>query len=251
MAGSGQPLLQFCLCSAVAVAAWGGKLPDERKITVLVCDDSELACIGLRQLLQRHGYNVIGSAKDGLTAVENVSQLQPDVVLMDVLMPHMGGIQATCEIKKLHPGVKVLMMTASEDEQTILAALASGADGYCFKQASMNNIVEAIKVTALGATWLDPGIAMRVLKNSARDSLSSSQDIPRLGVKDSRFKLSPRELEVLQLVVEGLSNTDIAARLVISGETVKTHMRHIMEKLAVADRTQAAVKALREGLLPS
>jgi len=227
-----------------------GGMYDGDKIKVLICDDSEVVRTGITCALQKQpGYKVIGFAQDGLIAVEKVAELQPDVVLMDVLMPHLDGIEATRQIKAAHPATKVLMLTAADDEQTIMAALASGADSYCLKQGPLSHILQAVIITAAGASWLDPVIAMRVLRNCSREGSVSSTRIAKLGTKDDRFRLSPREIEVLSFLVEGLSNREIAERLCLSTETVKTHMRHIMEKLIVADRTQAAVKALREGLI--
>lgn len=220
------------------------------EITVLICDDSEVVRTGIACALEREpGFKVVGYAQDGLVALERVSALEPSVVLMDVMMPHLDGIEATRQIKAAYQGAKVLMLTAADDEQTIMAALASGADSYCLKQGPMFHILQATVATVSGATWLDPAIAMRVLRNCARDGTASSTRISRLGLKDDRFRLSVREMEVLNFLVEGLSNREIADRMCLSTETIKTHMRHIMEKLMVADRTQAAVKALRSGLI--
>lgn len=220
------------------------------KLGIFICEDSPLICRGLSSAIEQiDDFQIVGSAADGLTALEGITKVQPHLVLMDVLMPLMDGIELTSRVKEKHPSVKVLMLTAASDEQTIFAALASGADGYCLKQTPITAILQALTAVASGAGWLDPMIAMRVLRNSARDGSVSSQNLPRLGTKDERFRLSPREIEVLHLLVEGLSNKGISERLVVSVETVKSHMRHIMEKLQVADRTQAAIKALRAGLV--
>jgi DNA-binding NarL/FixJ family response regulator len=138
------------------------------------------------------------------------------------------------------------MLTTQDRDDDVFASLAAGADGYCLKDASVESLVAAIRAVSAGACWLDQGIAKRVLKASAdRQSVKA----PAEETKPDKFTLSSREHEVLELLVEGLSNQQMAARLFITHETVKTHMRHIMEKLVVSDRTQAAVKALREGLL--
>lgn len=222
----------------------------ERKISVFICEDSEVVRAGIFFALQRSKtVKVMGWAGDGLAGIETVSTVQPDVVLMDVLMPHVDGIEATRQIKFANPSIKVLILTAANDDQTIFAALASGADGYCLKQSPLSNILQAIVATASGASWLDPAIAMRVLRHCAQEGTFSARNLPKLGGKDERFRLSVREIEVLHFLVEGLSNKEIAERMVLSIETVKTHLRHVMEKLQVADRTNAALKALREGLI--
>lgn len=220
------------------------------EITVVICEDNEIVRTGLTYILQdAGGFKIVGTAHDGLTAVHLVLETHPDVVLMDIKMPRMDGIEATSQIKLARPKTKILMVAGSSEEQTIFAALASGADGYCLKQGPPGNILQAIVATATGACWLDPAIAMLVLRHCVHNGFTSSQNIPKRGCRDDRFHLSVREMEVLHFLVEGYSNREIAGRLILSAETVKTHISHILEKLAVSDRTQAAVKALRTGLV--
>lgn len=222
----------------------------EAEITVVICDDSEILRTGLTCAMQEAGgIKIMGKVGDGLAAVDLVLETCPDVVVMDIQMPHMDGIEATNRIKLERPNTKILMVTGTSDEQTIFAALAAGADGYCLKQGPVRNILQAVVATASGACWLDPAIAMVVLRHCATDGFTSSQSIPMRGYRDDRFHMSVREMEVLHLLVEGFSNRDMAERMYLSAETIKTHMRHIMEKLQVSDRTQAAVKALRTGLI--
>ncbi|MCC7531529.1 MAG: response regulator transcription factor, partial [Candidatus Melainabacteria bacterium] len=183
-------------------------------------------------------------------AVDSILSLKPDVVLMDIGLPTMDGIEATKKVKELAPDCKVIMLTSHDSDRDVFAALAAGADGYCLKEVSGTQLAMAIRCVADGAAWLDPGVASRVLKACAVGG-----NVPQSAVSMTKQptaaqqSLSQRELDVLKLVVDGLSNQEIADKLVVSVETVKTHMRHIMEKMAVSDRTQAAVKAMREGLV--
>ena len=177
-------------------------------------------------------------------------------------MPVMDGIEATKRIKESNPDVKVIMLTSHKSDQTIFAALSAGANGYCLKNISADQLTAVIKMVADGAVWLDSGIANRVLSaysvSSSDPALGavkpqSSTVLPSPGAPAAKPKgnvsLSPRETEVLRLVADGLSNQKIAQRLGLGLETVKTHMRHIMEKLAVSDRTEAAVKAMKQGIM--
>lgn len=215
-------------------------------IDILIAEDHEITRVGLRLTLEHiEGFKVVGEASDGRSAVEKVSELKPHVVLMDIGLPLLDGIDATCKIKEMTPATRVIMLTSHDNDRDIFAALGAGADGYCLKEVSESQLVMAIKAVADGVAWLDPGVASRVLRACAK--VSPQQEEQRMVTIAA--PLSQREIDVLRLVVEGLSNQEIADRLVLSVETIKTHMRHIMEKLTVSDRTQAAVKAMREGLI--
>jgi two-component system response regulator DegU len=217
----------------------------DKKISVVLCEDSEIVRAGMAFALEKEGmFDIVGVAADGLVAVSKVVELCPDVVLMDVLMPEMGGIEATREIKRLRPETKVLMLTSSSEQKVVDAALDSGADGYCLKESMVPSILQAIHATACGAAWLDKGVSGHVLRRSAAATVTASAKTKDSGT-GHRFKLSGRECEVLELVVEGNSNKQIADILIISPETVKSHVRHIMEKMQVTGRTQLAVKAIR------
>lgn len=216
-------------------------------IDILIAEDHEITRVGLRLTLEHiEGFKVVGEASDGRSAVEKVSELKPHVVLMDIGLPLLDGIDATCKIKEMTPATRVIMLTSHDNDRDIFAALGAGADGYCLKEVSESQLVMAIKAVADGVAWLDPGVASRVLRACAK--VSPQPDEQQRSVTIAA-PLSQREIDVLRLVVEGLSNQEIADRLVLSVETIKTHMRHIMEKLTVSDRTQAAVKAMREGLI--
>jgi DNA-binding NarL/FixJ family response regulator len=214
---------------------------------ILIVDDHEIVRHGLRSVLRGSSeIEIVGEAIDGMAGIAMAAEFLPDVVLMDIRMPRMDGIAATKEIKEKLQNTRVLILTSNDNQEDMFAALAAGADGYCLKDAENKELLLAIQTVHTGATWLDPEIAQFVLKAVTSNPVSSGS--PTSG-KSSPFALSARELEVVQLLVEGLNNAEMAERLIISTETVKTHMRHIMEKLQVNDRTQAAVKAMRGGLV--
>lgn len=211
-------------------------------IKVLIVEDQELVRVGLKTVLsQTRGLEVVGCARDGKDAIEQARQKKPDVVIMDIGLPFVNGIDATKQIKELREETKVVMLTSHDDEKHVFAALSAGAEGYCLKESSGKLLSSAIFSVSEGAAWLDPGIARMVLE-STRDGR------PKVN-SELADVLTKRELEVLKNVVDGKTNQEIADGLYISIETVKTHMRHIMEKLRVTDRTQAAVKAMKEGLI--
>jgi len=229
-------------------------------ISILIVEDHEFTRMGLKLSLEQiSGLQIVGEAQDGEAGVRKVLELKPDIVLMDIEMPNMDGIEATKQIKEKAPEVRVIMLTSHKSDQTIFAALSAGANGYCLKNISAQQLSTVIKMVADGAVWLDPGIANRVL--SAYSLPEPQPAVPKVAApkiegilplprqQKSSTSLSPRETEVLRLVADGLSNQKIAARLGLGLETIKTHMRHIMEKLAVSDRTEAAVKAMKQGIM--
>lgn len=214
-----------------------------KTIQVLLAEDHAVTRMGIKMFVeQMDDVKIVGEAADGAECVDLAAKLKPHIVLMDVEMPVMDGIQASRKIRETLPDCKVIMMTSHKDEKDIFASLAAGASGYCLKNATDDRLYAAILSVARGDMWLDSTIAATVLNALPRPSLSSAK-------KDDADTLSEREIEVLQLIVEGLPNNKIADRLFISTDTVKSHIKHIMEKLSVNDRTQAAVKAIRAGLI--
>jgi DNA-binding NarL/FixJ family response regulator len=181
---------------------------------------------------------IVGQAEDGYLGVQAALKLKPDLVVMDIGLPRLDGIAATQQIKAALPETHVVMLTSHQTDTEIIAALSSGADAYCIKGASVERLMSAIAAAVEGATYLDPQIARRVIDNLKPPSPSGNA-----------ANLSQRELEVLRLMVEGLSNPEIAEKLYLSPNTIKTHVRGIMNKLSVDDRVQAAVVALRSGLV--
>jgi len=232
-------------------------MSEQSSISIVLVEDHEFTRIGLKMSLEQlEGLKIIGEAADGKQGVDMTFNLKPDVVLMDVEMPVMDGIEATRQIKERAGDVKVVMLTSHKSDQTIFAALSAGANGYCLKNISADQLASVIRMVAEGAVWLDPGIANRVLSAySVNDGQAPTQATRassaggQPGKPKTAVTLSPRETEVLRLVADGLSNQKIAQRLGLGLETVKTHMRHIMEKLAVSDRTEAAVKAMKQGIM--
>lgn len=216
--------------------------PDELpSLRILLVEDDPVMQLGLEQFLaEQPNINLVGQASDGYQGVEKALELKPDLVLMDIGLPQLDGIAATQQIKAALPDVRVVMLTSHKAETEMIAALASGADAYCIKGMSLNQLLEAIAAAYKGALYLDPQIARMVIEHLKPPSPKSHSNIAQL---------SQRELEVLKLIVEGKSNPEIAAALYLSLSTVKTHIRSIMNKLAVDDRVQAAVVALRSGLV--
>jgi two-component system, NarL family, response regulator LiaR len=229
----------------------------ESTIRIVIVEDHEFTRIGLKMGLEQvPGLSVIAESEDGREGLKTVMELKPDVVLMDIELPHVDGIEATRRIRKELPETRVIMLTSHQSDQEIFAALSAGANGYCLKNISSAQLGTVVRSVAEGAVWLDPGIANRVLcayasdkpANAAGNGGSNPTGTRTRTRERTNTRLSPREIEVLRLVAQGLSNQKIADQLELGLETVKTHMRHIMEKLTVSDRTEAAVKAMREGL---
>ena len=208
-------------------------------LRILIVEDDPMMQLGLEQSLMAHPQlEIVGQAEDGYLGVQAALKLKPDLVVMDIGLPRLDGIAATQQIKAALPETHVVMLTSHQTDTEIIAALSSGADAYCIKGASVERLMSAIAAAVEGATYLDPQIARRVIDNLKPPSPSGNA-----------ANLSQRELEVLRLMVEGLSNPQIAEKLYLSPNTVKTHVRGIMNKLSVDDRVQAAVVALRSGLV--
>ena len=208
-------------------------------ITVLIVEDDPLIQLGLEQSLsQQPNIKVLGIAEDGFIGVKMAQELKPDIVVMDIGLPRLDGISATQKIKQFLPNTHVVMLSSHTDDTEIISALSSGADAYCVKGTSTDSLLAAFAAARDGATYLDPQVARKVM-----DHLKPPAPAENIG------HLSQRELEVLKLIVEGKSNPEIAAVLYLSPNTIKTHVRGIMNKLSVDDRVQAAVVALRSGLV--
>jgi DNA-binding NarL/FixJ family response regulator len=205
------------------------------KIRLLIVDDHPVVRDGLRGMLENQpDFEVAGDASEGSTAVQLAESLLPDIVLMDLRMPVMDGVTALREIKVHNPQVQVLVLTTYDSDADILPAIEAGASGYLLKDSSREELFSAIRATARGETVLAPAVAERL--------------VTRMRAPGGE-QLSSRELEVLQLVSEGESNSEIASHLHISQATVKSHLVHIFDKLGVSDRTAAVTAALRRGIL--
>jgi len=208
-------------------------------IRVLIADDHPLIRDSLRTLINTEpDLELVGEAANGEEVVKKADDLKPDVILMDLVMPVKDGLQAISEIKRVHPEVSILVLTSFSDEEKVFPAIRAGALGYLLKDSSPIELLKAIHDVYHGQSSLHPSIALQLIREINRPS-----DLPP--VKDP---LSERELAVLKLIAQGLTNQEIAMRLVLSEWTVRTHVRNILGKLHVANRTQATLFALREGL---
>ncbi|MEV5756398.1 response regulator transcription factor [Streptomyces tendae] len=216
-----------------------------RVIRVLIADDQQMVRQGFTVLLNTQpDIEVIGQAVDGLDAVAKVAELGPEVVLMDIRMPELGGIEATRRITTATPEIRVLVLTTFDLDEYVYEALRAGASGFLLKDASADQLAEAVRVVAAGDALLAPGITRRLIAEFSR-----LDDRPRAPLKVRVGELTERETEVLALIAQGLSNAEIAQRLVVAEQTVKTHVGRILVKLGLRDRTQAAVFAYESGLV--
>ncbi|TFV32596.1 response regulator transcription factor [Streptomyces sp. T1317-0309] len=214
-------------------------------VRVLISDDQMMVRQGFTVLLNaRPGIEVVGQAVDGEEAVAMVAELAPDVVLMDIRMPGLGGIEATRRITADAPHPRVLVLTTFDLDEYVYDALRAGASGFLLKDASADQLAEAVRVVAAGDALLAPGITRRLIAEFSRLT-----DAPRAPLKQRVGDLTERETEVLALIAQGLSNAEIAGSLVVAEQTVKTHVGRILVKLGLRDRTQAAVFAYESGLV--
>ncbi len=218
--------------------------PDQA-LRILIVDDHALFRRGLQMVLkQEPDIDVVGEAGDGHEAVDKAQELMPDVILMDVRMPRRSGIEATQQIKDLLPHVKILMLTISDEEADLYDAIKAGASGYLLKEISIDEVADAIRSVWAGQSRISPSMAAKLLTEFAAMSKRAEerQQLPAP-------RLTDREMEVLKLVAQGLNNRDIAKELFISENTVKNHIRNILEKLHLHSRMEAVVYAVREKLL--
>ena len=224
-------------------APGGSQEPD--LLRVIVVDDHALFRRGLQMVLDDEpDIELVGEASDGHEAVQRAGELMPDVVLMDVRMPKRSGIDAAREIKDLLPHVKILMLTISDDEADLYEAIKAGAAGYLLKEISIEEVADAVRAVVQGQTLISPSMASKLI--------TEFQSLSRLAADRSQVpapKLTDRELEVLKLVAQGMTNREVADRLFIAENTVKNHVRNILEKLHLHSRMEAVVYAVREKLL--
>ena len=213
-------------------------------IRVLICDDQTVVREGLAAILSTDPeIEVVGLARNGREALDLLQETQPDVVLMDLKMPVMNGVQTTQYLRRAHPEVSVLVLTTYADDQWVLDAVRAGAAGYLLKDTRRDTLVDAIKGTAAGKTYLDPAIAGKLTQQVATGMAPPRQVEPRLD------PFTEREQEVLNLLAQGHSNPEIAERLHLARGTVRNYVSAILQKLGVSDRTQAAVVAVQRGMI--
>lgn len=215
-------------------------------IRVLICDDQEIVCEGLQLILDSADeLEVVGLAYDGAQALQLIAEHTPDLVLMDLKMPGMNGVRATREIREQYPQVRVLVLTTYDEDDWVFDAIRNGASGYLLKSVSPPDLIKAVRGTVTGNTYVDPIVAGKLFThfNLAEQVLPSASD------EIKAADLSARELDILKLLARGLSNEDIAATLHLSLGTVRNYLSTIFAKLNVSDRTQAALLAVRYGIL--
>ncbi len=218
------------------------------KVRVVIIEDYKLTRIGLRSTLNEFEHiNVIGEAEDAISGLEIISREKPNVVLMDLGLPGMNGLEATQRAKDVSPDTKVIILTSHERGEEVVAALGSGACAYCLKDIDPTVLSQVILNVSKGACWIDATVAKAALDLFPKPENIS--ELPRADVSDARAQLTDRELEVLKHLVQGKSNTEIAKELIVSVHTAKAHVCSILQKLCVDDRVQAAVKAIKEHII--
>ena len=209
-------------------------------IRVLIADDHAVVREGLRAFLElQEGIEVVGEAADGREAIEAATLLEPDVIVLDLVMPRLDGLSAMRILRESVPSARVLVLTSFLDDDKLLPALRAGAAGYLLKNARPQELVRAVRAAHVGETLIDPVVATRLVETLSAD-----------GGEEPLDRLTPREREVLILIGRGFPNKLIARELELAEKTVKTHVTHVLAKLGVTDRTQAAVLAVRAGLVP-
>ena len=219
---------------------------ENKIIEIVLVEDYKLTRVGLRMALNEFDkLEVTGEAEDAETGIELIKKIKPQVVLMDLGLPGMSGLEATQKILEFAPDTKIIILTSHGQEEEVLAALGTGAKAYCLKDISPETLALVIQNVALGGCWLDPNIANYVL-----NTLPAPENLNFLSSNNlQKVQLTEREIEVLRLLVKGKSNTEIAKELIVSVHTAKAHVCSILQKLCVDDRVQAAVKAVKEHLV--
>ena len=213
------------------------------ELRVLVVDDHDLFRTGLRNLLEEEGVNVVGEAENGENAIRLAADLAPDVVIMDLNMPGAGGVETTRRLSSLAPLSRVVVLTISADDDDVMNAVMAGACGYLLKDSSIQELIAGIKAASEGESLISPQIAAKVLQRLRAQSKDAD------AAETIRAELSDRELEVLKLIANGKDNAQIARELFISPKTVKNHISNILMKLQIDNRIQAAVYAVRSGIV--
>lgn len=233
----------------------------DQEISVALVEDHDLTRMGLRAAFRQAGLRFLGEAANGERGLTLLEEMSPDVAVVDVGLPDIDGIELIQRYKKEHPDseTRILMLTMHDSERAVLAAFAAGADSYCTKEIDTEDLITAIKETQSGNSWIDPSIASLVL-SQVKPTVAVGENFNSKTVEiravDAEYEqiieaypLTERELEILECIVSGCSNAQISEKLFVTVGTVKTHVRNILNKLGASDRTQAAVRALRSGLI--
>ena len=219
------------------------------KIKIMIADDHNLLREGLKQLLEFDGsMKIIAEASDGIECLKILNNVNPDILLLDINMPLKNGIEVLEELKVSKPDLKILILTVHGEVEYLIKAIDIGADGYIMKGTSSSNLLNAIETVSEHAAWIDSAIARVVLSNIQHEQ-QIAPSVNKQSEANKKYGLTKKELEVLSLIVDGLSNQEISEKLVVSISTTKAHVHNILQKLYLTDRTKAAIVALKEGLV--
>ena len=223
-------------------------ITEQKEITIAIVEDFKLTRVGLRCALNaNHDMNVISECENAEDGIREIKEFKPDVVLMDLGLPNMNGIEAMIKIREFSSSIKIIALTSHDREEEVLAALSSGANAYCLKDIEPSKLADVIRDVKQGVCWIDSVVANLALK-----SLPKIENVGLVGSQlsdQARIPLTEREFEVLKHLVAGKSNTEIAKELIVSVHTAKAHVCSILQKMCVNDRVQAAVKAVKEGMV--
>lgn len=223
-------------------------ITDQKQISIVIVEDFKLTRVGLRCALNANeDLNVVAECEDAIDGIKQIERLMPDVVLMDLGLPMMNGIEAMIKVRELSPDIKIIALTSHDREEEVVAALSSGANAYCLKDIDPSKLADVIRDVSKGVCWIDSvvaNLALRSIPKIENAGLLSNQLSDQ-----ARIPLTEREFEVLKHLVAGKSNTEIAKELIVSVHTAKAHVCSILQKMCVNDRVQAAVKAVKEGMV--
>ena len=221
---------------------------EKKVIKVAIIEDFKLTRVGLRCALNENDdLKVVAEAEDAVEGLKLVEKEKPDVILMDLGLPGMNGIEATVKVKEMTPQVKVIALTSHDREEEVIAALSSGASAYCLKDIDPTKLADVVRDVATGVCWIDPMVSQMALNSFPK--VENIGFLPGKSQSEGRVPLTEREYEVLKHLVAGKSNTEIAKELIVSVHTAKAHVCSILQKMCVNDRVQAAVKAVKEGMV--
>ena len=219
-----------------------------KPIKVVIVEDFKLTRVGLRCALNANvDIDVVGEAEDAVEGLKIIERTKPDVILMDLGLPSMNGIEAMVKCREMHIESKIIALTSHDRNEEVLAALSSGANAYCLKDIDPNKLADVVRDVATGVCWIDPVVSQMILNSLPK--VDSIGVLPNKSSSNNRIPLTEREFEVLKHLVSGKSNTEIAKELIVSVHTAKAHVCSILQKMCVNDRVQAAVKAVKEGMV--
>lgn len=223
-------------------------MENQKNIRIVIVEDFKLTRAGLKCALNANeDMDVIGECENAVDGIKLIERLKPDVVLMDLGLPGMNGIEATIKIKEFAPETKIIALTSHDRAEEVVAALSSGASAYCLKDIDPQKLADVVRDAAIGVCWIDPMVSQLALNSLPK--VENLGFLPNKSQSEGRVPLTEREFEVLKHLVSGKSNTEIAKELIVSVHTAKAHVCSILQKMCVNDRVQAAVKAVKEGMV--